>query len=215
MPTRWRCGSPATTRQSIAACTPAGQQARAVFDAVEQARVEAIGARRMDGVAEQPRRDARGPLPPRQLRRDHRPRRRAARGRAGADGARAADRHGAAAGGARSSSISGATGSRTAPARDLDRLDGPGRGPAPFRATPSTICSTRSTWATSRSRDDEEERRGGRGGSPQAGSERRRRGRRRGRDAAHEHGGQREASAEDMPDAASRGRRRADRRHGR
>ena len=31
---------------------PAGQQARAVFEAVEQARVEAIGARRMDGVAQ-------------------------------------------------------------------------------------------------------------------------------------------------------------------
>jgi cobaltochelatase CobT len=30
---------------------PGGQQARAVFEAVEQARVEAIGARRMDGVA--------------------------------------------------------------------------------------------------------------------------------------------------------------------
>jgi cobaltochelatase CobT len=30
---------------------PVGQQARAVFEAVEQARVEAIGARRMDGVA--------------------------------------------------------------------------------------------------------------------------------------------------------------------
>src|SRR6185369_2229122 len=30
---------------------PAGQQARAVFEAVEQARVEAIGARRMHGVA--------------------------------------------------------------------------------------------------------------------------------------------------------------------
>src|SRR5512135_2497618 len=30
---------------------PAGQQARAVFEAVEQARVEALGARRMDGVA--------------------------------------------------------------------------------------------------------------------------------------------------------------------
>ena len=30
---------------------PNGQQARAVFEAVEQARVEAIGARRMDGVA--------------------------------------------------------------------------------------------------------------------------------------------------------------------
>ncbi|MBI3704841.1 MAG: cobaltochelatase subunit CobT [Rhizobiales bacterium] len=31
---------------------PQGQQARAVFEAVEQARVEAIGARRMDGVAQ-------------------------------------------------------------------------------------------------------------------------------------------------------------------
>ncbi len=31
---------------------PAGQQARAVFEAVEQARVEAVGARRMDGVAQ-------------------------------------------------------------------------------------------------------------------------------------------------------------------
>jgi cobaltochelatase CobT len=31
---------------------PAGQEARAVFEAVEQARVEAIGARRMDGVAQ-------------------------------------------------------------------------------------------------------------------------------------------------------------------
>ena len=31
---------------------PAGQQARAVFEAVEQARVEAIGARRMNGVAQ-------------------------------------------------------------------------------------------------------------------------------------------------------------------
>ena len=30
---------------------PGGQQARAVFEAVEQARIEAIGARRMDGVA--------------------------------------------------------------------------------------------------------------------------------------------------------------------
>ena len=54
----------AATRNSIAlrlAChdaamhrrlQPAGQQARAVFEAVEQARVEAIGARRMDGVAQ-------------------------------------------------------------------------------------------------------------------------------------------------------------------
>ena len=47
-----RCGSPATTPRCIAACMPAGQQARAVFEAVEQARVEAIGARRMEGVAQ-------------------------------------------------------------------------------------------------------------------------------------------------------------------
>src|SRR5476649_713920 len=41
------CHDPAVHRR----LQPAGQQARAVFEAVEQARVEAIGARRMDGVA--------------------------------------------------------------------------------------------------------------------------------------------------------------------
>jgi len=41
------CHDPAVHRKLI----PGGQQARAVFDAVEQARVEAIGARRMNGVA--------------------------------------------------------------------------------------------------------------------------------------------------------------------
>lgn len=40
------CHDPAVHRKLI----PGGQQARAVFDAVEQARVEAIGARRMSGV---------------------------------------------------------------------------------------------------------------------------------------------------------------------
>jgi cobaltochelatase CobT len=40
------CHDPAVHRRLV----PGGQQARAVFDAVEQARVEAIGARRMDGV---------------------------------------------------------------------------------------------------------------------------------------------------------------------
>src|SRR5262245_3084037 len=35
-----------------ATLAPEGKQARAIFDAVEQARVEAIGALRMDGVAE-------------------------------------------------------------------------------------------------------------------------------------------------------------------
>src|SRR5205823_13352572 len=41
------CHDPIVHRKLV----PGGQQARAVFDAVEQARVEAIGARRMSGVA--------------------------------------------------------------------------------------------------------------------------------------------------------------------
>ncbi|MCW5685805.1 MAG: cobaltochelatase subunit CobT [Pseudolabrys sp.] len=44
---RLACHDPAIHRRQV----PTGQQARAVFDAVEQARVEAIGARRMEGVA--------------------------------------------------------------------------------------------------------------------------------------------------------------------
>ncbi len=42
------CHDPAVHRRNM----PGGQQARAVFEAVEQARVEAIGARRMEGVAQ-------------------------------------------------------------------------------------------------------------------------------------------------------------------
>ena len=45
---RIACHDPAVHRR----LQPGGQQARAVFEAVEQARVEAIGARRMDGVAQ-------------------------------------------------------------------------------------------------------------------------------------------------------------------
>jgi cobaltochelatase CobT len=41
------CHNPTLHRRLV----PGGQQARAVFEAVEQARVEAIGARRMEGVA--------------------------------------------------------------------------------------------------------------------------------------------------------------------
>src|SRR5512138_2024579 len=44
---RLACHDPTVHRKLV----PGGQQARAVFDAVEQARVEAIGARRMSGVA--------------------------------------------------------------------------------------------------------------------------------------------------------------------
>src|SRR6266581_2996734 len=44
---RLACHDPNVHRRLM----PGGQQARAVFEAVEQARVEAIGARRMEGVA--------------------------------------------------------------------------------------------------------------------------------------------------------------------
>ncbi len=47
MALRLACHDPAVHRR----IQPAGQQARAVFEAIEQARVEAIGARRMQGVA--------------------------------------------------------------------------------------------------------------------------------------------------------------------
>ena len=45
---RLACHDPGVHRKLV----PGGQQARAVFEAVEQARVEAIGARRMHGVAQ-------------------------------------------------------------------------------------------------------------------------------------------------------------------
>jgi cobaltochelatase CobT len=48
MALRLACHDPAVHRR----IQPGGQQARAVFEAVEQARVEAIGARRMEGVAQ-------------------------------------------------------------------------------------------------------------------------------------------------------------------
>src|SRR5712691_10973270 len=44
---RLACHNPAVHRR----LQPGGQQARAVFEAIEQARVESIGARRMEGVA--------------------------------------------------------------------------------------------------------------------------------------------------------------------
>src|SRR4051794_15401846 len=48
MALRLACHDPAVHRR----IQPGGQQARAIFEAVEQARVEAIGARRMQGVAQ-------------------------------------------------------------------------------------------------------------------------------------------------------------------
>ena len=47
MALRLACHSPAIHRRML----PEGETAKAIFEAVEQARVEAIGARRMNGVA--------------------------------------------------------------------------------------------------------------------------------------------------------------------
>ena len=77
---------------------PGNPQARGVFEAVEQARVEAIGARRMSGVAKNLTAMLDDHFHRGKYRRDHRPRRRAAVGCAGDAGARAPDRHGAARG---------------------------------------------------------------------------------------------------------------------
>ncbi len=111
---------------------PQGQQARAVFEAVEQARVEAIGARRMDGVAQESDRHARRPLPPQQIRRHLRPRRRADRGSAVLYGARTPDRSGAAAVGQEAGRPLAADdrGTRRRGSRPSGR---PGREPAPVR----------------------------------------------------------------------------------
>ena len=50
-PTRWPCGCAITTPRSMPGALPSGETARAIFEGVEQARVEALGARRMAGVA--------------------------------------------------------------------------------------------------------------------------------------------------------------------
>ena len=123
--------------------TPGGQQARAVFDAVEQARVEAIGARRMSELPESFG-DARRSFPPRQVRRDHRPRRCAAGGSPRAHRPRASDRHEPAVGGEKIVElwrplIENRAGS------GLDRLERLIDNQA-VSAMPSTICSMPSTW---------------------------------------------------------------------
>ena len=147
-PIPWRCGSPATIRR----CTAGWRRA-----ASRRARCSRRSSRRAS------RRSARGAcrawrsnlgamLEDRFHRGkfddDHRPRRRADRGRRRADGARAPDRPRAAAGGAQAG-------------RSVARLDrGEGRRASSTgwsgwsrtsaaSATSSTTCSTRSTWPTS------------------------------------------------------------------
>src|SRR4051794_28887086 len=61
------CHDPSVHRRMV----PGGQQARAVFEAVEQARVEAIGARRMQGVAGKPPPPPGDPLSPGQVRQNN------------------------------------------------------------------------------------------------------------------------------------------------
>src|SRR2546430_16598021 len=56
------CHDPMVHRKLV----PGGQQARAVFEAVEQARVEAIGAPRMSGVGQNPTPSLAHPFPPAQ-----------------------------------------------------------------------------------------------------------------------------------------------------
>ena len=132
MPTPWRCGSPVTIPRVHRRIQPGGQHARAVFEAVEQARVEAIGARRMEGVANNLSAMLDDRFHRAQIRRGHRPRRCAARGCARHAGARTADRPAPPAGG-QASGRSLAAADR-GPRRQESRPAGAaGRRPAPLR----------------------------------------------------------------------------------
>ena len=51
MPMRWRWPKPATIPKIHKFLRPSGGDALEIFEAVERVRVEAIGARRMQGVA--------------------------------------------------------------------------------------------------------------------------------------------------------------------
>ena len=95
---------------------PEGKQARAVYDAVEQARVEAIGARAMKGVADNLGSMLEDKYAKANLADVQRQGRRAGRGSRGADGAREADRPRRRRRAASASSTCGATGSSRRPA---------------------------------------------------------------------------------------------------
>ena len=147
MALRLACHSEAIHRRHA----PQNQAARALFDAVEQARVEAIGSRRMEGVAVQHRRNARRPLSSQPARRGARPRRGAARGCGRDDGARAPDRPEAAERRASASSTSGARMSRAKPARNSTNSTAPCSISAPSPRACSG-CLRRSTWPAIRRR---------------------------------------------------------------
>ena len=98
-----RAGAAAALSRRRGACEarcPAARWREAIFEALEQARVEALGARRMVGVGANLRARARRALPPPRVRAGHRTHRRHARRGGAAARARGADRRAAAARGA-------------------------------------------------------------------------------------------------------------------
>ena len=110
------------------------------------------------GRCEKPHRDARRSFPSRQVRRDHRPRRRAAVGCAGDAGARAPDRPGAARRRRARWSISGVRCWKTRSARGSTSSSARHRGPGQVRRRWCMICCRRSisaTTATPTADDDE------------------------------------------------------------
>ena len=105
-----------------ASMSPEGRGARAVYDAVEQARCEALGANAMQGVGDNLGAMLEDKYFRSNLVRRDRPRRGADRGRRGADGAREADRPSDPRERQAPSSTSGATSSTSKAGGDFDRL---------------------------------------------------------------------------------------------
>ena len=164
MPIRSRCGSPVTIPPCTASLLPGGQQARAVFEAVEQARVEAIGARRMGGVAKNLSAMLDDSFHRGKFDEITGSRRRADRGSARHAGARAADRRGAAAGGTQARRLWRQL-HRGRAGRNLDRLERV-LNDQRSSATSCTISSISSTWARSASSERRGRQRRRRGGKP-------------------------------------------------
>ncbi len=114
-----------------------GPLARAVFEALEQARVEALGSRRMAGVAAKPDSDARRAVSPPGLRAHHRAHREHdGRGGAPADPRGADARAAAALGAARRRSVA-ARGSKARSARTSPSSTAPSSTRTPMPAPPA------------------------------------------------------------------------------
>ena len=152
-----RCGGAAAPapqcRRSTPRHAPADEVARAVFDAAEQARVEALGARGMAGVRANLAAARRDAAEDRSAGAGAQPRRGAAGLGDRADGARAADRRGAARSGARRPGAGrrldrGESGRRSRRARPRARRPGGVRG-----AGRPSCCAT-SSWSRASAEPD-------------------------------------------------------------